>query len=429
MNTLANELNTALDGTVVGRLLSDLGRRLYFPKGIIAQGAEAKKFAPAKNGTIGMAFHNGEPLILSAIAEGMPTLSAKEAVTYAPTAGVEEVRKAWKEAIAQKNPSIKPDSISLPAVVPGLSAGISYTADLFFGPGATLIASDPCWDNYSLIFEDRRDAKIRLVPFLGNGPGLDIDAIGKAVREEAKTGSVRIILNFPNNPAGYSPTKAEAEALVNLIREAAEGGADVLVICDDAYFGLFFEDDIYRESLFGRLSVLHERVLAIKIDGPTKEDFAWGLRTAFVTFGCPGLKPEHYDALGKKLMGTIRSSVSCSNTPAQYLLIKSLSDPRSAGEKKANFELLRGRYRAVKDFLKKNPDHPKLIPMPFNSGYFMSFRCKGIDAEALRKRLLTDCAIGTIALGSGIFRVAFSPLEEVQIPEIFGTIYKTAAEM
>jgi hypothetical protein len=83
----------------------------------------------------------------------------------------------------------------------------------------------------------------------------------------------------------------------------------------------------------------------------------------------------------------------------------------------------------VKDFLQKNPNHPKLIPMPFNSGYFMSFRCKGIDAEALRKRLLSDCAIGTIALGAEILRVAFSPLEVDQIPEIFGAIYKTAAEM
>jgi aspartate/methionine/tyrosine aminotransferase len=217
--------------------------------------------------------------------------------------------------------------------------------------------------------------------------------------------------------------------MVDIIRETAEGGTDVLVICDDAYFGLFYEDDICRESLFSRLASLHERVLAIKIDGPTKEDYVWGLRVAFVTFGSSGLLAEHQDALGKKLMGAIRSSVSCANTPAQYLILKVLSDPRTAAEKQANYELLRGRYRAVRAFIAQHPDHPKLSPLPFNSGYFMSFRCKGIDAEVLRKKLLEEHGIGTIALGPGILRVAFAALEEEQIGEIYGTIYETAGKL
>jgi aspartate/methionine/tyrosine aminotransferase len=426
MNPLANELNAVLDGSVTGRLLSTLGRRLFFPRGIIAQSNEAKQLAPVKNATIGMAFHQGQPLILSAISDAMPTLSAKEKVTYAPTAGVEEVRKAWKDSRIKKNPSLKPGGITLPAAVPGVTAGISYVADLFLDETSTIIASDPCWDNYSLIFTERRDAKIRGIPFFGTGPGLDLAATRAAIREEAGTGSVRIIFNFPNNPAGYSPTRAEADALVDIIREAADNGADVLAICDDAYFGLFYEDDIYRESLFSRLAALHEKVLAIKIDGPTKEDYVWGLRVAFVTFGSPGLLTEHQDALGKKLMGAIRSSVSCANTPAQYLILKVLSDPRTAGEKQAYYELLRGRYRTVRAFIAKHPNHPKLAPMPFNSGYFMSFRCNGIDAEVLRKKLLSEHGIGTIALGPGILRVAFAALEEEQIPEIYGTIYEAA---
>ncbi|AEF85930.1 aspartate aminotransferase [Treponema primitia ZAS-2] len=429
MNPLASELNAVLDGSVAGRLLSSLGRRLFFPKGIIAQSSEAKQLAPVKNATIGMAFHKGQPLILSAIRDSMPTLTAKEAVTYAATAGVEEVRKAWKESMAKKNPSLKPEDVSLPAAVPGITAGISFVADLFLDENNTIIASDPCWDNYSLIFTERRGAELRGVPFFGTGPGLDLEAIRRVILEEAKTGQVRIIFNFPNNPSGYSPTQAEADALIEIIRETAEAGADVLVICDDAYFGLYYEDGIYRESLFGRLASLHERVLAVKIDGPTKEDYVWGLRVAFVTFGSPSLKTEHQEALGKKLMGGIRSSVSCANTPAQYLILKVLSDPRTPGEKKANHELLRSRYQAVKDFIRNQPEQPKLKPLPFNSGYFMSFRCIGIDAEALRKQLLADHGIGTIALGAGILRVAFAALEKEQIPGIYSLIYETAGKL
>jgi aspartate/methionine/tyrosine aminotransferase len=436
MNSLASELNRVLEGTVAGRLLSRLGRRLYFPNGIIAQSAEAKKAAHRANATIGMAYSGGQPMILSAIAESMPSLSAEAAVAYAPTAGLEQAREVWKDLVLQKNPSVNTNHISLPVVIPGLTAGLSYTADLFLEAGRTILASDPCWDNYRLIFAERREAALRGVPFFGNGsprgtitPGLDMETIVRAVRENAKTGVVRLILNFPNNPSGYSPTCPETDALVQCIRDAAVGGADVLIICDDAYFGLFYEDEINKESLFGRFASLHERVLAIKIDGHIKEDYGWGLRMGFLTFGSLGLEPEHHEALVKKMMGAIRSSVSCANTPAQHFMLKAMEDPRTGVEKDRYYEILRRRYRTVKDFIGENPEHPRLKPLPFNSGYFMSFRCVGIDAESLRRELLSREGIGTIALNADYLRIAFAGLEEEQISDVYRIIYDTALKL
>jgi len=428
MNPLAEELNNILDGTIAGRLFSNMGRRLYFPKGIIAQSTEAKKSASVANGTIGMAYNHGKPMILPAIADNMPAFTPEESVAYAPTAGIEKARTAWKEHMIRKNPSLDPEKISLPVVIAGLTAGLSCTGDLFIGKGSTLIASDPCWDNYSLIFETRRQAQMIPVQFLGTGPGLDMEAISAAVKQEAKSGSVRIIFNFPNNPSGYSATTEEADALVSLLKETAEGGADVLVICDDAYFGLFYEDNIYKESLFAKFANLHERVLAIKLDGPTKEDYVWGLRMGFLTFGSKGLSQAHYDALVRKLMGAIRSSVSCANTSAQHLMLKVMDDPRTPGEKEKYKAILQNRYNLVKDFVKKHPDHHILQPLPFNSGYFMSFRCN-INAEALRQELLQKHGIGTVSLGDKCLRVAFSSIDEAKISAVYGQIYDTATQM
>ncbi|AEJ20493.1 aminotransferase class I/II-fold pyridoxal phosphate-dependent enzyme [Gracilinema caldarium] len=429
MNTLATELNSQLEGTIAYRLLSNLGKRLYFPKGIIAQSGEAKKFAHKANATIGMAYDGGRPLILSTIAEGMPTLSAVEAVTYAPTAGVDTARQAWKDGIIKKNPSLAGASISLPVVVPGLTAGISYIADLFLDEGDEILVSDPCWDNYSLIFADRRGATVIETAFFKDGPGLDLEGIQKAVEKQAQKGSLRLILNFPNNPSGYSPTHAEAEALITMIKDIANAGTDVLVITDDAYFGLAYESDIYPESLFGRLAKLHEKVLAVKIDGPTKEDYVWGLRMGFVTFGSAGLNETHYDALIKKLMGTIRSSVSCSNTPAQYLMLKTINDSRSEEEKKRYKEILHKRYQIVKTLVQTHQHHPVLQALPFNSGYFMSFRCKGVSPETLRQTLLKDHGIGTIALGSQYLRIAFSSVEAEHISYVYETLFKVAEDL
>jgi aspartate/methionine/tyrosine aminotransferase len=429
MHLFANELNARLDGTAAGRLLSGLGRRIYFPKGIIAQSAEAKQTAHADNATLGIAYSGGKPLILSVISDSLLGLKPEETVVYAPTAGVEPVRQAWKSQLLKKNPSLKPGHFSLPVVVPGITAGISYTADLFLDEGQTILSGGPCWDNYSLIFRERRGGELLEIPFFNGGPGLNMEAIGAALREMAKTGAVRIILNFPNNPSGYSPSRAEGTALTALIREIAEGGADILVFCDDAYYGLFYEEDTIRESLFASLACLHERVLAVKIDGPTKEDYVWGFRMAFVSFGSAGLDAGGMDALIKKYMGIIRSSVSCANTSAQYLMLKTMEDPRTAGEKDAHYFMLFNRYRAVKRFIEESGEHPALKPLPFNSGYFMSFRCEGLDAETLRRELLRRHGIGTIVLEEKYLRVAFAALDEDRIPLVYGTIYQTALDL
>ena len=76
-----------------------------------------------------------------------------------------------------------------------------------------------------------------------------------------------------------------------MLREAAEDGRNLIVVTDDAYFGLFYGEDVAQESLFARLAGCHERLLAVKVDGPTKEEFVWGFRTGMLTFGAPGL-PE-----------------------------------------------------------------------------------------------------------------------------------------
>jgi aspartate/methionine/tyrosine aminotransferase len=413
---------------------------MYFPRGIIAQSAEAKK-AGGANATIGMAFDGGKPLILSAVAESL--YNADKAVVYAPTGGLPEVREAWKQELARKNPSLDVSRMSLPMVVPGITAGLSFTADIFMEENGSILASGPCWDNYSLIFEGRRGGALHEVPFLKPGnAGIDLYDLESAIREEAENsreangehGLVRILLNFPNNPAGYSPTREEAEGIADIIKDAADDGADILVIVDDAYFGFFYEDAIMKESLFSIFANLHDRVVAVKVDGPTKEDYVWGLRTAFVTFAGKGLSKEQLDALEKKYMGAIRSSVSCANTEAQLIMLKTLNDSRTAGEKAIYKEKLEGRYKAVCKFIADRPPHPHLKPLPFNSGYFMCFRCEKIDAEALRRKLLAEHQIGTIALGSsagrgGYLRIAYSSLNDDEIEPLFSTVYDVAASL
>ena len=202
-----------------------------------------------------------------------------------------------------------------------------------------------------------------------------------------------------------------------------------MVWCDDAYFGLNYEDNIATESLFALLCDAHEKIFAIKIDGPTKEDFAWGFRTGFLTFGGKGLTEQHYEALGKKLMGTIRSSVSCCSTPAQSIMIRAMKNPEIEAEKLEFRNSLEARYKKVRAFVDARKNNKALTALPFNSGYFMCFRCNGFSSEDLRQKLLNEYGIGTIAIDNAHLRVAFSSLDESLIEQVYSTIYKAAEEL
>lgn len=427
INPLAQELNDALKGTTPGELLSDVGTRLYFPKGIIAQSAEAKKLGKTANGTIGTTVVEGKPIMLPSIKKYVPDLTSSELVGYAPTAGNPDLRAMWKESIIRKNPLLKDKKFSLPVVVPGLTAGISYLADLFLDETKPLVAADPSWDNYVLIAEARRNAKFVQFKMFKDGK-FNIEGLKETMQKQAESGSVRILLNFPQNPSGYSPTSGEAKQIVSIVKEIAEKGAKVMVWCDDAYFGLNYEDNIEKQSLFAYLCDLHENVLAAKIDGPTKEDFAWGFRTGFITFGCKGLSDAQYEALVKKLMAAIRSSVSCAATPSQSLILKAASDGKLEEEKAEFRKILERRYKLVRDFVSTH-ESKFIKPLPFNSGYFMSFDTMSIDAEKLRQKLLNDRGIGTISIDAKTLRVAFSSLDEEKINIVYQAIYDIADEL
>ena len=82
----------------------------------------------------------------------------------------------------------------------------------------------------------------------------------------------------------------------------------------------------------------------------------------------------------------------------------------------------------VRRFVDARSGHPVLRALPFNSGYFMSFECTGVDAEQLRQTLLKEHGVGTIAFGSAYLRLAFSSVPEEQIEPVLEAIFKTAEE-
>jgi aspartate/methionine/tyrosine aminotransferase len=417
LNKILSESNSA-----VYELFSDRGRAIFFPhSGILGQTAEAK--GTKLNATIGMACEDdGSIMALDAIANNI-SLDKSEVFPYASSFGKKEVREKWKEMMLQKNSSLQSE-ISVPVVTSALTNGLSIAGYLFADPGTKIVLAEPFWGNYKLTFNVTYGTE--LVPFkLFKNGGMDVyELINTLKNSEAKI----LLLNFPNNPTGYTPTNEEVDKLVAELKKYVQDH-QLVVLCDDAYFGLVYEDGVLTESIFSRLANLHENLLAVKLDGCTKEDYVWGFRVGFITFGIKGGTQVLYDVLEDKAAGAVRGTSSNAPNISQALLFKAFNSEGYKEEKKKKREFLKERYCEIKRILSSHSEYKEyFVPLPFNSGYFMCVQLSDkLKAEEVRKHLLEKYDTGLISIGNMI-RVAFSSVGADKLQDIFDNLFKTCKE-
>jgi aspartate/methionine/tyrosine aminotransferase len=428
MNPIAKELNEIIKeaNPNIYDMLSPKGKNLYFPKGILSQGAEAKEKAHKYNATIGIATENGVPMHLPSVMSYI-NLDPNQSVSYASSFGVLSLRKTWQRHMLGKNPSLVGKDISLPIVTNAITHGLSVTAEMWIEEDDVIILPDKIWGNYNLIFTVLHGAKIRQYPLFSSKGGFNLGAFEDTLHEQAvDREKVVVILNFPNNPTGYTPTGKEGKGIAEILLALAEKGKNVLIIADDAYFGLFYDADSMKESLFALLAGAHPRIMAIKLDAATKENFVWGLRVGFITYGTllKGNPKAIYDALEKKTAGAVRGTISNSPHLSQSIILGSLTSENYKEEKEEKFRIMLNRASRVKEVLAKEKYKAAWEVYPFNSGYFMCLRLKTVDAEELRLHLLNKYGVGVISLGKTDIRVAFSCVEEEDIPELFDIIFQ-----
>jgi aspartate/methionine/tyrosine aminotransferase len=424
LNPIAIELNERIRATAptVFELLSKLGKRIYLPKGILSQTAEANAKAHRFNATRAIAQdftqHGDDMMHLAVSRELVPELPSESIYGYAPVLGQPGLREAWKIHLLEENPSFAEATLSLPIVTSGMTHGFSLLADLFVDSEDTLILPDKIWGNYRLIFQTKAAANLQTYPFFNTARGFNTHGFREILT--STTGEkLLILLNFPHNPTGYAINRTEAQQIVDAIVARADAGSRILVMIDDAYAGLWYDASVMHESLFGLLVGCHPNVVPVKIDGATKEEYAWGLRVAFISFG---LGETEMQPLEQKLSGLIRANTSGASQVSQTLILEAMKAPGYAEQKQRNYEILKARALKVKE-VASDPQYAKLWEVyPSHAGYFTCLNLKSGNAEKVRQRLLEEHGIGTISLGETELRVAYSCLEESDIETVFRTI-------
>ena len=424
LNPSAVDLNEQIRSAspAVFALLSELGERIYLPKGILSQTAEASTKAHRFNATraIALDFSQGvdDLMHLPVARELVPELTLESIYGYAPVLGQQALREAWKTHLLQENPTLAGKTFSLPIVTSGMTHGFSLLAELFVDSGDTLVLPDKIWGNYRLIFQTKAGANLQSYSFFNASSRFNTHGFRETLAN-ATTEKLLILLNFPHNPTGYAITRVEARQIVDAIVTRAEAGCHILVMVDDAYAGLWYDATVMQESLFGLLAECHRNVVPVKIDGATKEEYAWGFRVAFITFG---LEETAMQPLAQKLSGLIRANTSGASQVSQTLTLEAMKAPGYAEQKQRNYETLKARALKVKAVASDTKYAEFWEVYPSHAGYFTCLNLKFRNAETVRQRLLAEHGIGTIALGETALRIAYSCLDVSDIETVFEAI-------
>ncbi len=399
--------------------LSPLGKRAFFPKGIPVQAGQAA--GCRVNATIGQITDGaGNPLPLAPLAEKLAGLPPKDAFLYSPIQGRDRARKAWHAKLLKEDARVEP--VALPIVSAGICNALSMAADLFFAPGDTLILPDLYWDNYEQIFLMRLEGEYATFPFYGGSGGFNLEGLKATLA--ARKGKAHVLLNFPSNPSGYSPTPDELKAIGDILVEAAKD-RQVVVYCDDAYHGLVFEAGHTTKSLFFELIGRSPNLVPLKCDGVTKELSFFGGRVGFLTFGVEKAAGE---ILVDKAMSLVRSSIGSPVGLSQYLVEEELLDARHEGEFERLRQVLADRYRLLKEALGRPTKHWKVFP--FNAGCFCLLELReGLSAEAVRQALIADESVGVVSQQDRYLRLAFCSLKEEAIEPLVAALDRVCGRL
>ena len=398
---------------------SKLGENIILPQDVLIQSKETAAIPGAINATIGIATSNKKAMALPSINKVITEINNSEYLPYSPTPGLPKMRELWKEKILADNPSINKDFLSLPMVTTGITQGIDIAANLFSESGDALLLPNLFWQNYAQIYTIKLGNKIYKYNQFDENNEFSISNF-KETLYSINEDKISLILNFPNNPTGYTPSDVELNSLVHVISTYAKENKNkqLIIVSDDAYFGLFFEKNHKTPTLSATYKLTeNENCLIVKLDGITKEFYSWGLRVGFITYYTKN--NELRKILLEKTQGYLRSTTSSPSNLSQQIAVRLLDNKQSLEEKEINDKIIEERYNELKQAISTEQLDQLVRVLPFNSGYFFTIKLpSNINAHEFRLKFLNEYKYGVYSMDDEHIRIAFSCLDKELIPEL-----------
>jgi aspartate/methionine/tyrosine aminotransferase len=294
---------------------------------------------------------------------------AKGETFYAHNLGLPELREAVAQYTSALHPKVGSDRI---AITSGGVNALMLAVQALVDAGDEVVAVTPVWPNLTaqpLIM----GAKLRRVSLrpVGGAWTLDLQALLDAVTPATQL----LIVNAPNNPTGWTLSRAEQEAILAHCRRTG-----TWILADEVYERLYFEDTPNRcapsfldiASPDDRLVVAHSFSKSFLMTG-------WRL-------GWLVMPPDMTHDMGK----LIEFNTSCASVFSQRAALVALQrtedvTPRVVAHLKACRDTLLPQLQAL----------PGVQVAPAKGGMYAFFKLDGCpDSLETAKRLVVEAGLG-----------------------------------
>lgn len=205
------------------------------------------------NATIGALYDDaGKLVVLNTVMGQWQQLTSGEVAPYAPIGGDQTyllnlVQRHWPDI----------SMVTVGVASPGGSGALALTLKNFLERGDTVITAAPYWGPYSTLAIENGQ-QLKTVPYPDVHTGIDIGAWEATCRDVLEAqGRLLVWLNDPcHNPTGRSFTRADRQALMDMLRDLSSQGP-VTFVLDLAYLDYARDPQQVREALdhyaaFGR---------------------------------------------------------------------------------------------------------------------------------------------------------------------------------
>ncbi|MDM0042308.1 pyridoxal phosphate-dependent aminotransferase [Variovorax sp. J22G21] len=288
---------------------------------------------------------------------------------YSHNLGLPELREAIAAYTSRLHPRVDAGRI---AVTSGGVNALMLAVQALVDAGDEVVAVTPVWPNLTAQ-PAILGATVRCVPLVAREGewALDLDALRTAVTAATRL----LIVNAPNNPTGWTMTRAEQQAILDHCR-----GTGTWILADEVYERLYYEPSpngcapsfLDIASPDDRLVVVHSFSKSFLMTG-------WRL-------GWLVLPPALMDGIGK----LIEFNTSCASVFTQRAGVVALArtdevTPRVVAHLKQCRDTLVPLLAAV----------PGVKVAPARGGMYAFFQLDGFDDSlAVAKRLVTEAGLG-----------------------------------
>ncbi len=328
-----------------------------------------------------LADDEGNLVCFETVYDTMKTLDNAKIAAYAGIGGLPNfIESAICDCFDDNLPKAYIEAVA----TPGGTGAVRHAFCNYTELGDAILIPDWHWQPYETIAAENR-RKVAFYPLFNDNNGFNLTAFKECFNVLAdKQKRVMTVFNTPaHNPTGYSITTEEWQQIISFLKDKAQNGLPVIVLCDIAYIDFATKEE---RAFTQMLSGLPENILFLFAYSASKSYTMYGLRNGALicVSSCEAVAQEFLNACTFSSRGTWSNGTRSAMEVVAKIRENSELHEKFTAERSRYTELV---HKRAETFLRAAKE-VQLPTLPYKSGFFITIPCKA--SQQVAEKLMED---------------------------------------